>query len=239
MLIFFLLLVLIISAIIIVVFFPNLFKKTIPKTVNVFGVPQSQTQQEFPKDNPEFTAVIGAIKPASVHQQLIKVYQKGDANKTAVFERPFYADGFRGNELTYTFSSTSASFIQTGSLGSLGCSANTCMLSWSNFYSWDAHHHIFGLDNATHKESFQQLLATYQEIDNNGCSIVGGELLSQQAGLSLSEMYKKFPTAPYYCSKSQGILPSNLMFFLQAEKTLQGIVDGDNIGSDDIRNSSL
>lgn len=225
---------------IIVIYFPNLFKKhDIPKTVDVFGSPRAQTQKNFPATQPEFTAVIGDIKPASLHQQLIKVYKIGDTKKTAVFERPFYADGFRGNGLSYKFASSSAEIIQSGSLGTIGCTTNDCVLPWSNFYIWDTNNHTFSLDNASHKDEFQGLLTKYHGVDAKGCSIVGGRILSGQDDLSLTDIYKKYPTASYYCSQTQGIVPSNLIFFLQAEKTLEEIVGGDNIGSDDIRDSEL
>lgn len=229
-----------IAATIIIVYFPNLFYRyTIPKTVDVFGTPIAKMQQNFPASHPEFTAIIGFIKPASLHQQSIVVYQTKNAKKISVFERPFYADSFRGNKLSYSLSSNSAEITQNGSLATLGCNADDCTLPWTNFYTWDASQHSFVLDNLNHKDAFQQLLLDYQTIDKNGCTIVGSNLISTQEGLSFTEIYKKFPTASFYCSESEGLLPSNIVFLLQAEKTLQEIVAGQNFGSDDIRDIQL
>lgn len=219
---------------ILLIFIPR--KKAIPKPVDVFGAPRVKTSQNFPVENHEFTADIGKIKPDSVDQQSITVYQIGDPQKTIVFQRPFYADDFRGNDLTYTFSSGSAEIIQTGSLGSLGCKSDDCTLPWSNYYIWDANQRTFVLNNGTHKDMFEQLFTKYQAIDKNGCNMVGTNLVTAQEGLSFTEIYKKYPTDKYYCSKTQGILPSNLKFFLQAEKTLSAITNGEDLGSADIRN---
>jgi len=223
-----------------VIYLPRLFKKpVIPQTVNVFGIPRSRAQQNFPASNPQFTAVIGNIKPASLHQQAISVYQIKDSKKTPVFERSFYDDGFRGNGLTYTLSSSSAEITQSGSLGSIGCTTQSCILQWRNFYAWNNNQHTFVLDNASHKADFQQLLAIYQFLDQKGCDLMKGTIIAGQDGISFTGLYKKYPTENYYCSQSQGILPANLVFFLQAEKTLNEIVKGENIGSEDIRNTAL
>ncbi len=212
-------------------------KPVIPKTFDVFGTPRAKTQQNFPTDNPKFKAIIGTIKPASVHQQSITVYEIDSREK--VFNRPFYADGFRGNELTYFLSSNSAEIIQSGSLGTIGCSTENCTLLWSNYYTWDATQHTFILDNTTHKSEFQYLLTTYQALDQKGCGSVSGNILSDQTNLSFTQLNKKFPTAKYYCSNEQGILPTNIVFFLQVERALQQIMKGENIGSNDIRNLML
>ena len=232
----FFLLGIVVASLIIIVYFPHIFRRyTIPKTVNVFGEPRVQNKLNFPSNNPHFTAIIGKIKPASLHQQSIIVYQIKDPKRIPVFERPFYADGFHGNELIYTLSSDSAVITQNGSLSSLGCKSDDCTLKWTNFYTWDTTQHTFVLDNTSHKTEFQQLFSTYQTIDRKGCSIVGSDQLSKQQGLSFTELYKKFPTDKYYCSSKQGIFPSNLIYFLQTEKTLQEIVNGENVGSADIR----
>src|SRR5579864_2372610 len=97
------LLLLALTCLIIIVYLPK--KSVIPKPVDVFGAPRAQMQQNFPIEKPEYTAVIGNIKSPSVKQQSIKVYKIGDAKKNLLFERPFYADGFHGNDLSYTFSS--------------------------------------------------------------------------------------------------------------------------------------
>jgi len=224
--------------VVIIIYFPNLFKKSvIPKTVDVFGAPRIQNHQNFPTDKPKFTAVIGAIKPASVHQQSITVYEIGSKEK--VFNRPFYADGFRGNELTYTLSSNSAEITQSGSIGALGCTDEHCSLLWSNYYKWDATQRTFVLNNTAHESEFQYLLAAYQAIDQKGCGSVSGNILPDQENLGFTQLYKKFPTAKYYCSNEQGILPTNILFFLQAEKALEKIVAGTNVGSGDIRAISM
>jgi hypothetical protein len=225
---------------IIIIVYPHLFKKyTIPKTVDVFGPPIAKAQQNFPASNPAFTAIIGDIKPASLRQQSIIVYRLKNAKKTPVFERPFYADGFRGNELTYTFASNSAEITQNGSIGSLGCSDQQCSLLWSNYYTWNQIAQMFVLTNIRHKSEFQYLLADYQALDQKGCSLMKGKTIAGQDGLSFTELYKKYPTANYYCSQEQGILPSNIIFFLQSKKALTQIVSGENIGSNEIRDISL
>lgn len=219
-----------------IIYLPHIFKKPVrTQTVNVFGSPRSQAQQNFPSSNPQFVATIGNIKPASLHQQSIVIYQLKDSKKTPVFERSFYADGFRGSGLTYILSSSSAEITQSGSLGTIGCLTENCKLPWSNFYTWDAKQNVFVLDNGTHKNAFQQLLAVYQSLDQKGCSLMKGATMAGQGGVSFTELYKKYPTAKYYCSNEQGILPSNLVFFLQTEKALQEIGSGENLGSDDIR----
>jgi hypothetical protein len=124
-------------------------------------------------------------------------------------------------------------------IGSIGCSSQDCLLPWRNFYTWDAKQQIFVLDNATHKEAFEQLVATYTAIDEKGCSIVSKDIIKGQDGLSFTQLYKKYPTAPSYCSKTQGILAGNLRYFLQIKKTAERIVKGENVGSLDIRESSL
>jgi hypothetical protein len=223
-----------------IIYFLPLFKKpVITQTVNVFGAPRSQAQQNFPVSNPQFTAVIGNIKPASLHQQSISVYQLKDVKKIPVFERSFYSDGFRGNGLTYTLSSSLAEITQSGSLGSIGCATQNCILPWRNFYTWNNNQHTFVLDNASHKSDFQQLLSIYQSLDQKGCNLMKGTIIAGQDGLSFTEIYKKYPTENYYCSQSQGILPANFVFFLQTEKTLNEIVKGENIGSEDIRDTTL
>jgi hypothetical protein len=214
-------------------------KSVIPKTVNVFGAPRVQAQQTFPSSNPQFTATIGYIKPTSLHQQSITVYQLKDAKKIPVFERTFYADGFRGNTLTYTIASSSAEIIQSGSLGTIGCTANDCTKPWSNFYTWDKKQGMFVLENTEHEDAFQQLFLHYQAMDQKGCSVMKGSTITGQQDLSFTQLYKKYPTATYYCSQSQGILPANLMFFLQTEEILKEIVHGENEGSDDIRDVTL
>jgi hypothetical protein len=224
----------------IIIYFSHLLKKPMQtQTINVFGAPRARVQHNFPASHPEFAAVIGYIKPASLHQQSITIYKINDSKKIPVFERSFYADGFRGNGLTYTLSSSSPEITQSGSLGTIGCLTNNCILPWSNFYTWSATQNTFVLDNETYKDEFQQLLTTYQSIDQKGCGLIKGTLVSGQDGFSFTQLYKKYPTSKYFCSQNQGILPANLVFFLQAEKAVQEIVSGENIGSDDIREITI
>ena len=104
---------------------------------------------------------------------------------------------------------------------------------------WDPQQNTFVLTNAAHKDFFQQLLISYQAIDKSGCSLIGTATLPTQTGISFSQLYTKYPRASWYCSQSQGILPTNLMFFLKAKKAIQEGIDGKNIGTDDINDVSL
>jgi hypothetical protein len=110
---------------------------------------------------------------------------------------------------------------------------------WSNFYVWNPQQQEFTLDNASHQDFFQQLLITYQAIDKRGCNIAGNNIVPDQADLTLTQLYAKHPTLSWYCSKSQGLLPANLVFFLKAEKAVQEVITGKNIGSNDIKDISL
>jgi competence protein ComGC len=135
----------IIVAVVLVVLLPSFVKKhqtIVPKPVNVFGKSQAQKSENFPAKKPEFTAIIGSMKPLSVKQKTFSIYRLNDPKKTILFQRGFYADGFRGNELKYTVSSSAASFEQSGLIGSIGCSSQDCLLPWRNFYTWDAKQQI-------------------------------------------------------------------------------------------------
>src|SRR6266446_1929244 len=218
-------------------FFPSWYA---PKkfTGNIFGKPNAKADYEFPANKPEFVAKTSSIKSPSLEQQSVTVYKIVDEKKTPVFQRQFYADGFRGKVLTYSVASDSASIRQSGSLGTIGCGYQ-CALVWSNFYVWDPQQKIFTLDNSSHKDFFKQMLITYQSIDKRGCSAVGNDVVPNQTGISLTELYTKHPTLKWYCSPTRGILPASLIFFLKAEKAAQQIIDGKNIGSDDINDVSL
>ncbi len=208
------------------------------KVINVFGKPNVTASNMFPENKPLFTTDIASIKSSTLLQQSVKIYTLTD-KKNPVFERPYYADGFRGKSLTYIFSKDSPSFIQEGLLGTLGCVADVCALSWNNFYTWDAKQHSFVLDNTAHVDDFKKLQETYQSRNEKGCSVVEGTIEDDQMNLSFEELYKKFPNASWYCSKEQGILPSRVIFFLKAQKAIEEIVNGDNIGSNDINSIAL
>jgi len=205
---------------------------------NVFGVPNVKAAYEFPLNKPSFSAQILPLNSSSAFQQSIIVYGIDGKKKTPVFQRKFYADEFHGKVLTYNLANDSATIRQSGSLGTIGC-GNECAMVWTNFYLWNPLQKTFILDNASHKEFFKQILITYQTIDKRGCSIVGNNIVPSQTGISLTELYAKFPNLNWYCSTTQGIQPNTLMFFLNAEKAVQEVIGGKNIGSNDIKNISL
>src|SRR6266567_8634366 len=207
-------------------------------TGNIFGKPSARTDYAFPQNKPQFTAKVSAITSESSRQQSVTVYSIGGKKENPVFHRNFYDDGFHGKILRYTFSSDSTSFRQSGSLGTIGCGYE-CSMVWSNFYVWNPQQKAFILDNASHKDFFQQMLITYQTIDKRGCSTVGSNVVPNQSGISFTELYSKYPALKWYCNPTQGILQTNLMFFLKAEKAVQQIIAGKNIGSNDIQNISL
>lgn len=207
-------------------------------TGNIFGKPNKKTDIEFPRTNPQFTANISAMKSPSLLQQSITIYHTGNKTEKPVFQRNFYDDGFHGRVLTYTFANDSTIIQQSGSLGTIGC-GNACSMVWSNFYAWNPPEQAFTLDNESHKDFFKQLLITYQIIDKRGCSIVGSNTVPSQNGISLTELYSKYPNLKWYCSPTPGMLPNSLVFFLKAEKATQEVIDGKNIGSNDIQDISL
>lgn len=205
---------------------------------NIFDQPNVKTDVRFPASNPQFMAEIATVKTRSINQQSIKIYKISDNKKAAIFQRFFYDDAFHGNNLVYTIYPDSASFLQNGILTSFGCEKNNCALEWSNFYKWDNKHNTFVLDNISHKYTFKQLLTTYQGIDNQGCSIIGNDIVPNQKGFSFTQLYKKFPNFTSYCSNNQQLIKSSqILYFLKIEKTLQDIIDGKNLGSRDIKDN--
>lgn len=207
-------------------------------TGNIFGKPSAKTDYEFPLNNPQFSAKVSEIKSTPLMQQSVAVYPIVGNRQSPVFQRNFYDDGFHGKALTYYFASDSATIRQSGSLGTIGCT-KACVMVWSNFYVWDPQQNGFTLDNSSHKDFFKQMLITYQAIDSRGCGVVGNNVVPGQTGVSLRELYTKHPTLNWFCSPTQGILPTNLRFFLKAEKAAQEVIDGKNIGSNDIADISL
>jgi hypothetical protein len=207
--------------------------------IRVFGKPNAKADLAFPASKPEFSATISSLKSPSLQQQAVTIYGSTDEKKMPVFQRQFYADGFRGKILTYSLASDSASFRQSGSLGTIGCGSDECSLLWSNFYVWDTKQHAFVLDNASHKDFFEHLLTSYQIIDDKGCSLAGTNTVPNQTGITFTQLYAKYPALSWYCSQERGILPTSLVFFLKAKKAVQTAIDGKNIGSADIQGSSL
>ncbi len=219
-------------------FFPRLFPlKT--GDIQVFGKPNAKADVVFPATKPAFSVTLSSLKSPSLQQQSVIIYGSGDSKKTPVFQRQFYADGFRGKTLTYSFASDAASFRQSGSLGTIGCSSDACNLPWSNFYVWDSKQQAFVLDNASHKDVFAQLLTSYQTIDEKGCSLVSTNIVPNQTGMTFTQLYAKYPTLSWYCSTERGILPTSLTFFLKAKQAVQAVIDGNNVDSADIQASSL
>lgn len=218
-------------------FFPFWFG---PKkyTGQIFGKPNGKAETNFPKDNPQFKAKMDTLKSSTLNQQSINVFSINKTNDSPIFSRNFYADGFRGKVLTYSFPSNSATIQQSGSIGNLGCGTG-CSLIWSNFYTWDDKQKIFLLDNTSHKEFFQQMHITYESIDKRGCTIASANVIPSQLGLSFTKIYAKYPTENWYCNKTQGILPNNLTLFLKAKKAVEKILEGQNISSNDIQNLGI
>jgi hypothetical protein len=192
----------------------------------------------FPSKNPQFTATLGHDKNGSGKHESIIIYPINDKTKP-VFQSNFYSDAFHGDELSYSFSADTTTFTQKGSLSTIPCSSGVCQLEWNNFYRWDAKQNTFVLDNLSHKNFFQQLKGKYQTIDNQGCNFAGNETLPEQKGLTLAQLYKKYPSRTSYCSKSQAITNSQLLFFLKAEKVINQLVNGINLGSSDIKIMTL
>src|SRR5438552_236009 len=95
--------------------FPHWFR---PKkfTGNIFGKPNVKTDNEFPLNNPQFTANITAMKSSSLLQQSITIYHIKNKTGKPIFQRNFYDDGFHGRVLTYTFANDSTIIQQSGSL---------------------------------------------------------------------------------------------------------------------------
>lgn len=186
---------------------------------------QEQPKNTFPDKNPLFTCKLNSQKTSSSDelQQSITLYLIGDETKP-VFQRSYYADGFNGNELIYKLANNADSFFQNGTLGTLGCTSSDCSLPWSNFYIWNTKENKFILDNGAQRNVFNELLHKYTAIDKKGCSLFAQNALSNQQGLSLSELYQKYPSYSSYCTKTQGLLAKNLVFFLQAEKVIGEIV---------------
>src|SRR5258708_2229020 len=202
-------------------------------TGNIFGKPNEKTDYEFPLSKPQFRAKISALKLPSLLQQSVTIYPIGSNKQNPVFQRNFYDDGFRGKILTYYFASDSATIRQSGSLGTIGCTRD-CEMMWSNFYTLDTRQQAFILDNATHKDFFQQMLISYQAIDKRGCNIAGNNIVPNQADLTLTQLYTKHPTLSWYYSNSQWILSTNLLSFLKAENTVRQLLNGKNLSSNDI-----
>ncbi len=214
--------------------FPNLFpekKKPIPE---VFGKPNFSKEINFVSDDQKYKAKIQGIKSTSKSQEEITIY---DRNNTGIFQKKFYEDGFLGSILNYSIATDTGELTQTGSLGSIGCSTNQCFIMWTNFYTLNKNSYI--LDNATHKDFFKSLLISYNTLDKRGCSVLGSDIIPNHSRISFEELYKKYPSLPYYCSKDLGILPENLRLFLKAKKAVQQVIDGENISSNDIQEISL
>jgi len=205
---------------------------------NDFGVPNVKASYVFPLNKPSFRAQISPLKSTSVFQQSIIVNGIVGNKETPVFQRDFYADEFHGKVLTYYLASDSATIRQSGSLGTIGC-GNECAMVWTNFYLWNPQQKTFVLDNVSHKDFFQQLLIPYQTIDKRGCSTVGSNVMTNQSEMSFTDLYSRYPALKLYCSPTHGILPTDLVFFLKVEKAIQEVVNGKNIGSNDIQHNSL
>jgi hypothetical protein len=211
-----------------------------PKVYNIYEQPSAKKTISFPADHPQFTAEVSTVKTKSIDQTSILVYQFGDKKKTPVFKRHFYDDVFHGANLTYSIASDAASFSQTGMLASFGCKEDACQFPWTNFYSWDDTQKQFGIDNIAHQDFFKVLLNTYQTMDQRGCDLAGDAALPEQKGMSFTELYKKYPNLTSYCSKDTKLVTfSELYYFLETEKIVQEIVDGQNLSSRDIKDTDI
>lgn len=216
--------------------FPNLFPEKKQPIPEVFGKPNFKKEVNFGTEDNKYKASIQGIKSASKSQEEITIYDK---NNTGIFQKKFYEDGFLGSILTYSIATDSGEITQTGSLGSIGCNTNQCFIMWTNFYSLDDKKNSYELDNASHKDFFKSLLISYNTLDKRGCSVLGNQIIPNHDKISFSDLYSKNPGIPYYCSKEQGILPESLKLFLKAKKTVQQIIDGQNLSSNDIQEISL
>jgi hypothetical protein len=216
--------------------FPNLFpekKKPIPE---VFGKPNYSKEVKFVLGDQNYKSSILGIKSSSKSVEEITIY---DTNNVGIFQKKFYEDAFLGSILTYSIASDTGEITQTGSLGSLGCNNNQCNIMWTNFYTLDKEKNSYELDNASHKDFYKSLLVSYSVLDNRGCNILGNQIILSHDKLTFTELYAKYPTIPYYCSKELGILPENLQLFLKAKKAVQEVIDGKNISSEEIQEVSL
>ncbi len=137
----------------------------------VTGRPGAAKEYTFPGNNPQFSVNLESKKTLAsstfTKQQSVAIYLFGGENKL-VFKRDFYADGFKGFELMYSFSPDTQSFTQSGSLGSVGCMTNACKVPWSNYYQWDEGKKTFALVNSAHKDFYRQLLVEYAAINRTG-----------------------------------------------------------------------
>jgi hypothetical protein len=210
-----------------------------PNVYNIYEQPSVKQTTRFPADKPQFVAQTSTVKTKTINQSGITISTISDT-KSPVFKRHFYDDFFHGDTLTYSTASDAAAITQTGTLASFGCSAEDCQFPWTNFYTWDADKKQFLLDNASHQEAFQQLLTIYQTMDQKGCGIAGDNVIPEQKGLSFTELYRKFPNITSYCSKDPKLVTfSELYYFLEAKKIVQEIVDGQNLGSRDIKDTDI
>jgi hypothetical protein len=99
---------------------------------------------------------------------------------------------------------------------------------------------ILVFDNVTHQDFFKQLLNMYQTMDQRGCDIAGNAAIAEQKGMSFTELYKKYPKLTSYCSKDTKLVTfSELYYFLETEKIVQEIVDGQNLSSRDIKDTEI
>lgn len=214
--------------------FPNLFPEKKQPIPEVFGKPNFKTEVIFSTDDQKYKASIQGIKTASKSQQEITIY---DNKNSGIFQKKFYEDAFLGSILNYSIATDTGELTQTGSLGSIGCSTNQCFIMWTNFYALDKN--SYTLNNASHKDFFKSLLISYNTLDKRGCSVLGSNIIPNHSKISFEELYKKYPSLPYYCSKEMGILPENLKLFLKAKKAVQQVINGENISSNDIQEISL
>lgn len=58
-----------------------------------------------------------------------------------------------------------------------------------------------------------------------------------QTGIGFTKLFTKYPNENWYCSKVQGIVPTNLVLFLKAKKAVENVIAGQKVGSQEIQNS--
>lgn len=112
-------------------------------------------------------------------------------------------------------------------LGYFGCHSG-CRYSWSNFYHWDASKKELILANNKHQKEMNTLMQEYKKMNQTTCQ--------KYTSKTLIELYPERKNAENFCD-DKADLPidsKQVELFLQAYKTLDRIIKGENLSDHEI-----
>lgn len=124
------------------------------------------TVESFPKNKPQFVALVGHYDTGLTYKQAIGIYRITDSGVTRAFKRGF--NDVTGRWTGFEFSDTKPEFTVIGDLGTLGCGG--CRIDWQDFYIWSADTNEFVLNNTSHTAEYKILLDKYNAYSLDGAA---------------------------------------------------------------------